>query len=240
MNELFCSVVPTSWCPTSATPAAVAPSGPAASAPKRWSWMKVGVKLAGLALASTVGGVAIEGAQPAAAASPGWYRYDANQDGYQESAVYFDAYGRALQLYQDSNQNSQWDAFVAADTRGQPTYAWFDTNHNGNFDTRLDYRNGGLFTILSNARTENNTNWDSLYYTGTGQTFSDQNERSGWEGSSVRDPAYGWQWASSSSFLTNYIPGSPSFAGDISMTLSRVLNMSAAMHCYTYPWTSSC
>lgn len=170
------------------------------------------------------------GASPAGAATAnGWYQYDADRNGYHDTAVWY-ANGRPTEIYQDTNRNSVYDTHLAVNATGRITWGRFDLNHTGSYETIVFFDLAGLpWLVLSNA--DERGGWDSLRELSTGRVWRYQG--SGYNGISHVDPYLGMSWQTSSSFLTGYI-SAPTFDGNISLKLTQVIGLAAAMHPYRF------
>lgn len=201
----------------------------------------VAVLVALLLAAVTAVVTATATAPPARAATVGWTMYDFNGDGWNESAVYTNAYGNVQHVWQDSDANGHYDLYLLfEEVTGRLLWAWFDTNSNTTFDTVIVYSaDGGILGVLSNTGTEFDGLWDRLWVPG-GLTYYGQCGFSCSSYISYPDTVWGMSWSDRSSPLSNVIPGSPSFDGNIVMTLAKAFDMAPAMHCYNYPETEYC
>lgn len=188
--------------------------------------------IAVLALAATLTGVVAVFPAPAGAAVAGWRMYDTNRDGYNESAVYFDAYGRSPRMYMDRNRDRRYDASIVT-ASGQVDYIWFDTNFNGMWDTLMDYNHlGQLIATLTNTWSEFDGTWDRLIANDGASVWT-------YQGSAHhRDTIYGLWWGNYTFNWNAWQGGTmtigPSSHSSINVTLTRIIGVAAAMHPYIY------
>jgi hypothetical protein len=159
-------------------------------------------------------------ASPASAATSNqWVAYDlVTTDRDYEMWIYFDAYGRATQVYADVNNNGTLDAWSRL-RNGQPEAWLFNTVYefDGRWDTMLN-SNGDTYSNMSCTSGASGGLVGGGYYSaGLATTWI--------------DPVYGLGWCSGSSRLNGIITA-PNLTGDYVLTLTRLVGVAPALHCY--------